>query len=138
MAWAKCAQCGVVTPVSCHDGACTTDVLCSYCAYDQEVEQPAQPPKKDYVVDRPESSCLACVMLAALDECDCSEALLLDALARSDAYGNCAWDLAHWAELLDHVGSLHAWALVMRARVEALHPRQGHTEQKGIAERGFT
>ena len=89
-------------------------------------------------VDRPESSCLACVMLAALDECARSEALLLDALARSDAYGNCAWDLARWAELLDHVGSLHAWALVMRARVEALHPRQGHTEQKGIAERGFT
>jgi hypothetical protein len=52
MAWAKCAQCGVVTPVSCHDGACTTDVLCSYCAYDQEVEQPAQPSKKDYVDDR--------------------------------------------------------------------------------------
>jgi uncharacterized Zn finger protein (UPF0148 family) len=60
MAWAKCAQCGVVTPVSCHDGSCTADVLCSYCEYDQEVqqEQPAQPPKpaqrpkKDYVDDR--------------------------------------------------------------------------------------
>ena len=85
--------------------------------------------------DRPESSCVACVMLAALDECARSEALLLDALARSDAYGNCAWDLARWEELLDHVGSLHAWALVMRARVEALHARQGHSEQKGIAER---
>jgi uncharacterized Zn finger protein (UPF0148 family) len=60
MAWARCARCGVVTPVSCHDGSCTTTVLCSYCEYDQEVQQeqpaqprkPAQPPKKDYVDDR--------------------------------------------------------------------------------------
>ena len=54
MAWAKCAQCGVVTPVSCHDGSCTTDVLCSYCEYYQEVaqERPAGPPKNDYVDDR--------------------------------------------------------------------------------------
>jgi hypothetical protein len=39
MSWARCTRCGVVAPVSCGEGSCTTDVLCDYCLYDISEEQ---------------------------------------------------------------------------------------------------
>jgi hypothetical protein len=39
MAWAKCRRCGIVAPISCHDGMCLDGSLCSYCEYDVAVEQ---------------------------------------------------------------------------------------------------
>jgi hypothetical protein len=46
MAWARCERCGVVSPVSCGDGSCTTDVLCDYCRFDDD-NPPEQPAVKE-------------------------------------------------------------------------------------------
>jgi hypothetical protein len=39
VAWAKCRRCGIVAPVSCHDGMCVDGVLCDYCLFDIAAEQ---------------------------------------------------------------------------------------------------
>jgi hypothetical protein len=41
-------------------------------------------------------------------------------LGQCDPDGFCPWDTARWEELLDHVASLHARVLLVRARLEAL------------------
>jgi hypothetical protein len=66
-----------------------------------------------------------------LQQFDRAEGLLVDVLGQCDPEGCRPWDTARWEEFLDHVASLHARMLLVRARLEArgapsrMGPQQG-------------
>jgi REP element-mobilizing transposase RayT len=59
----------------------------------------------------------AAVLMRSLEQFDRAEQILLDLLARNNLYGESPWEIVEWEEMLDHVASLHACAVLIRARV---------------------
>jgi hypothetical protein len=67
----------------------------------------------------------AAMWRGALEQFDRAEQLLLELLAQSDRYGGSPWQVVEWEEMLDHVASLHARALLIRARIGGPRTEEG-------------